>query len=128
MTRRFAIVLLLAAGGGLGLAHHEQPARQDDRAADQGDRAADRAAIHKTFQELRQALGKGDAAAVVAFWTDSGEYMDSDGDVIRGRKALVAAYKEFFARNKGVKVEGKAEALRFLGSDTAVAEGTFTRG
>jgi uncharacterized protein (TIGR02246 family) len=127
MTGRFAIVLLLAAGGGLGLAHHGQPGKPAERAADKDDRAADRAAIHKTFEQLLLALGKGDAKAVAAFWTDSGEYVDSEGEIIRGRQALVKAYKEFFARNKGVKVEGTAQALRFLGQDTAVAEGTFTR-
>jgi uncharacterized protein (TIGR02246 family) len=127
MTQRLAIVLLLAVCAGLGLARHHQPARTDDRAGDKEDRATDREAIRSTLQQLLKALGKGDADAVAAFWTASGEYVDDDGEIIRGRKALAAAYKTFFAKNKGVRVDGKATALRFLGQDTAIAEGVFSR-
>src|SRR5262249_19646836 len=115
MTRRIVIVLL-SVGAGLGLAQHDQPGKAADPVADK-ERAADRGAILKTFEQLRQAIGKSDADAVAAFWTDGGEYVSSEGEVIRGRKALVTAYKEFFARNKGVKVQGKPETVRFLGQD-----------
>jgi uncharacterized protein (TIGR02246 family) len=128
MTRRFTLVLLLAVCGGFGLAHHDQPGKKGDRsAAGKEDRAADREAIRKTFQQLLKALGKGDADAVASFWTDSGEYVDQEGEIIHGRKALAAAYKGFFTKNKGVRVEGKARDLRFLGQDAAVAEGSFSR-
>jgi uncharacterized protein (TIGR02246 family) len=127
MTRRIAIVVLVAACAGLGLAHHAQTGKSAGRSADKEDRAADRAAIQKNLQQFLKALGKGDAEAVAAFWTDSGEYIDDDGETIRGRKALTAAYKTFFARNKGLQVDGKLQSLRFLGQDTAVAEGEFFR-
>jgi uncharacterized protein (TIGR02246 family) len=127
MTRRFAIVLLLAACGGLGLARHYQSGKTEERAAGGEDRAADRAAIATTFQQLLKALGKGDADAVASFWTDTGEYIDDEGEIIRGRKALAAAYKKFFAKTRGLQVQGKASDLRFLGQDAAVAEGVFDR-
>ncbi len=127
MTRRFAIILLLGACAGLGLAHHQQTGQEADRPGDKADRSADRAAIRKTFQQFLKALGKGDADAVAAFWTAGGEYVDEDGGIIRGRKALAASYKKLFAKTKGMRVEGKAEALRFLGQDTAIAEGVFSR-
>jgi uncharacterized protein (TIGR02246 family) len=127
MTRRFALVLLLALVGGLGLAHHYQPGKEADRSGDKEDRAADRAAIRKTFQDFLTTLGKGDGDAVAAFWTASGEYVEEDGDVIRGHKSLAAEYRKLFAKTKGVRVEGKVETLRFLGQDAAIAEGVFSR-
>src|SRR5438094_292511 len=90
MTRRFAIILLQAVCAGLGLAHHQQPSKEAG-SGDREGRAADRAAIRKTFQQFLKTLAKGDADAVASFWTNSGEYVDEEGDVIRGRKALAAA-------------------------------------
>jgi uncharacterized protein (TIGR02246 family) len=127
MTRRVAIVLLLAVCGGLGLAGHDRPGERAVPSGDKEDRVADRKAIQTTFQQLLKALGKGDAKAVAAFWTDSGEYIDAEGDLIRGRKALAAAYKAHFAKFKRLEVEGKARDVRFVGQDVAVAEGVFTR-
>ena len=127
MTRHFALVLLLAACAGLGLARHDQPGKTADRSGDKEDRPADREAIQNTFGQFRKALGKGDADSVAAFWTDNGEYVDDEGEIIRGRKALAAAYKTFFGKHKGLRVEGKPQALRFLGQDAAVAEGVFSR-
>ncbi len=127
MTRRFTIVFLLVLCGGLGLARHDERDSKDGRSGDSEDRAADREAIRTTFGQLLKAIGKGDAAVVAGFWTDSGEYVDDEGEIIRGRKALSEAYKGFFEKHKEVRVEGKAEALRFLGQDAAVAEGVFSR-
>src|SRR5437588_73418 len=55
MTRRFAIILLLAVFAGLGLARHQQPNKEASSGKPE-DRAADRAAIHKTFQQLLKTL------------------------------------------------------------------------
>ncbi len=128
MFQRFGIVLLAGLLGVLGVAGHDGPGKAEKGpASKEEDRAADREAIRKTLRQFLKALGKGDAEAVAAFWTETGEYVDEDGDIIRGRKALAAEYRKFFAKNRGVKATGKAEALRFLGGDTAIAEGVFSR-
>jgi uncharacterized protein (TIGR02246 family) len=127
MTGRFAIVLIVALSAGLVMAGHYQRGKVADRPSDKEDRVADREAIQKTFRGLLRALAKGDAEAVAAYWTESGEYVDDEGEIIRGRKALAAAYKALFAKTRGVRVEGKAKDLRFLGQDAAVAEGSFSR-
>src|SRR5262249_5484137 len=126
MTRRFVVLLFLAACASLGLARHYQSGKTEER-AEKDDRAADRAAIHKTLQQLLKALRKGDAEAVASFWTDTGEYIDEEGEIIRGRKPLEDAYKKFFAKTRGLEVKGKTDDLRFLGRDAAVADGVFER-
>jgi uncharacterized protein (TIGR02246 family) len=89
-------------------------------------RPADEKAIREAAQAFARAFEKGDAKAVGAFFTDEGEYLDEGGEPVRGRAALEKAYADFFAQRKELKVEGKTDAIRFLGKDTAVEEGTFT--
>ncbi len=45
---------------------------------------------------------------------------------IHGRDALAKQYSEFFAKRKELKATSKTDAIRFLGPDTAIEEGTFT--
>jgi uncharacterized protein (TIGR02246 family) len=127
MIQRFGIVVLAALLGALGMASHDGPGKADDKPAEKEARATDREAIRKMLRQFLKALGKGDAEAVAAFWTETGEYVEEDGDIIRGRKALAKEYKTLFDKTKGAEVKGKAEALRFLGQDTAIAEGVFSR-
>lgn len=119
-----------AAAGGLLAAvavgylfAQEKPA---DRPGAQGERKADETAIRTASQALARAFEKGDAKAVAAFWTEEGEYLDEGGEPVRGRAALEKAYAAFFAKRPELKVESKTDAVRFLGKDTAVEEGTFT--
>jgi hypothetical protein len=52
--------------------------------------------------------------------------VDEESEPIRGREALAQAYATFFASKPELKVESQTDAIRFLGPDTAVEEGTFT--
>ena len=89
-------------------------------------RPADEQAIRAAAQAFVRAFEKGDANAVAAAWTEEGEYVDEDGTPVRGRAALAKAYADFFAKRRELKAEGTINAIRFLGQDTAVEEGTFT--
>lgn len=113
----FAIVLA-AAGVGFIVA--------DDKPAGVGPaRPTDEQAIRSAAQSLAHAFEKGDAKALAACFTEEGEYIDENANPVRGRAALAKAYAEFFAKRPEVKVESKTEAVRFIGKDTAVEEGTF---
>jgi uncharacterized protein (TIGR02246 family) len=90
------------------------------------DRPADRAAVQAATQQFARAFEKGDAAALAALFTETGEYHDDDGGAVRGRAALAKAYGEFFAKRVELKAEAKTGAVRFIGTDTAVEEGTLT--
>ncbi len=111
------LVAVIAAG--LILAQDKspksEPARPDDEKA-----------VREASESFAHAFEKGDAKAVAASFTEEGEYQDEEHATIRGRDALAKAYSDFFAKRKEVKVQGKIEAIRFLGKDTAVEEGTFT--
>jgi uncharacterized protein (TIGR02246 family) len=89
-------------------------------------RQADEAAVREASQAFARAFEKGDAKAIGAFFTEEGEYVDEDGKPIQGRAALKKAYESFFAKRPELKVESKADAVRFVGKDAAVENGTFT--
>lgn len=89
-------------------------------------RPQDEAAIRAASQAFATAFEKGDAAAVGALFTDEAEYVEDGGDRIQGRAAIAKAYGEFFGQRKEVKAETKTDAIRFLGRDAAIEEGTFT--
>lgn len=73
---------------------------------------------------LTKALAKGEAATVANFWTDQGEYT-SEAGTIRGKKEIEAAYEDFFETRPNLKVTVETHDVRFLASNTAVAEGRF---
>src|SRR5262245_27138895 len=124
MKRTWALV---AAVGLLGAAWTGFNLAQDKSAAPAGPaRPADEAAIRQASQAFARAFEKGDVQALAALWTDEAEYIDEDGEPVRGRAALTKAYADFFAKRRELKVEGKTAKIRFLGKDTAVEEGTFT--
>ncbi len=89
-------------------------------------RSADKAAIEAAAQTFAKAFESGDVKSVAALFTDEGEYMSDDGIQLHGRSALAKAYEGFFAKRPQLKVESKTDAIRFLGADTAIQEGTFT--
>jgi uncharacterized protein (TIGR02246 family) len=114
----FGLLAVLAGGAWVWASGRaEQPAAA---------RPADEQAIRAAAQAFAKAFEKGDAAAVAALFTDAGEFYDDSGKAIRGRAALTKAYADFFAKRAELKTESKTDAIRFLGQDTAIEEGTFT--
>jgi uncharacterized protein (TIGR02246 family) len=92
----------------------------------QAGRAEDEKAIRDASRALARSFEKGDAKEVASFWTSEGEYVDEDSKPVHGREALEKAYTGFFAKRPELKVESKTDSIRFLGTDSAVEEGTFT--
>jgi uncharacterized protein (TIGR02246 family) len=131
MIRRITQSWAAVAGGVLLLAVFfvlPRPTAPAARGADQTgepDRADDQAAVRKRTEALIQALAKGDAREVAAFWTATGEYMRGDELSIRGRSNIEKAYAEHFKTRKPGVIELQSESVRFLSDDTAVQEGSF---
>jgi uncharacterized protein (TIGR02246 family) len=125
------LVALLVGGAWVrGIGQPAQPPAGESKyepakSADQ-DRPADRTAIQEATRQFARAFEKGDAAAVAALFTETGEYHDDDNTVVSGRAALAKAYADFFAKRAELKLESKSNKMRFVGQDTAVEEGTFT--
>jgi uncharacterized protein (TIGR02246 family) len=132
---RVTCLAALAAGAivaaGYPLVAQVTAARADDAAkpAD-GDKKepAEVAAIRQTNQEYGKAFARGDAKALAALWTESGEFDGIDADPIRGRAALEATYAKFFKDNPKATVEPHVESIRLLGLRAAVEEGTLHSG
>jgi ketosteroid isomerase-like protein len=73
-----------------------------------------------------QAFNNRDAAALVANWTDDGEYSRNDDVPFRGRAEIQKGYAGYFKMLKGKpKVEVQIDGLRFPSADTAYSEVTL---
>src|SRR5262245_2129587 len=87
------------------------------------DRDADREAIRQSAREFNEAFARGDAKAVAAFWTASGEYQEEGGIDLRGRDTIEKAFTELFKDKAQGKVEVEIDSIRFPSRDTAIEEG-----
>lgn len=85
--------------------------------------ADQQAGIAKKAQAFVEAFAKGDANALAAFWTPDGDYMDVNGRVLKGRKAIAQDFTEFFAANKGAQLRIDVQTIRFPTPDTAIEDG-----
>lgn len=82
------------------------------------------AAIHKTAEAFVEAFQNGDAKALAALWTTDGDYVDENGRILTGRKAIEDSFAELFAGNKGLKLHIDVASLRFPSADSAIEDGT----
>src|SRR4051812_22125191 len=124
MRTKFTILALAALAGAVGIAATRGGPPADGQSP--AGRAEDEKAIKDESQALARAFEKGDAKEVAGFWTSEGEYVDEDREPIHGRDALEKAYAGFLADRPELKVESRTESIRFLGTDSALEEGTFT--
>jgi uncharacterized protein (TIGR02246 family) len=110
-----AAVLTLGLVIGIG----QMPAKSDEPAAD----SKPAPGKGKRAQEFIAAFNRGDAAALAAFWTPEGEYVDEDGNVTKGREALEKLYKEVFSTRKGAKLHVEVTSHRLITPDVALEKG-----
>src|SRR5258708_23662779 len=85
-------VLLLSFAVQLGWA--EQPK----------DAAKEEAALQKRAEAFVEVFNNGDAKALAAFLTRDGDMVDTEGNHLKGRKAIEEAYQKLFAKTKGAKL------------------------
>jgi uncharacterized protein (TIGR02246 family) len=93
-------------------------------AADRKGNETEEKGLRKRAEEFIAAFNSGDAAAMAAFWTPDGDYVDQAGTILSGRKAIEAAFQKQFAANKGGKLRINLTALRFVKPDLAIEDGT----
>ncbi len=86
--------------------------------------ASDESAIQGTLESYVDAYNRGDAKAVAAHWSESGEWTNPTGERISGVAAIEKSLGEFFAQNKGLRIEVLQPAIRLVSADVAVEEGT----
>ena len=77
----------------------------------------------KRQAEFVAAFDRGDAKAVAAFWTPTGDYVDPVGKKTTGRAAIEKLYENVFAKMKGAKLTVTVTAARMVGADVALEDG-----
>jgi uncharacterized protein (TIGR02246 family) len=86
--------------------------------------ASDVQAIRAAIDSYVAAYNRGDAKAVAALWSESGEWISPSGERFQGRKAIEKELRTLFAENKGVRIEVLNPSVRIVSPDVAVEEGT----
>jgi uncharacterized protein (TIGR02246 family) len=131
-NKRWVVVAALVAvlfagllGSGLG-----QPGRQEKpqtaaggRDAGEDERGVDREAIRQAARDFEAAFAKGDAKALAAQWTATGEYQEDSGELLRGRTAIEKAFTELFKEKPGSRIQIHIESIRFPSRDSAIEAG-----
>ncbi|MBX7103304.1 MAG: nuclear transport factor 2 family protein [Gemmataceae bacterium] len=110
------LLIVVAAGAGVSISGYaQQPARASLE--------SDQAAIMKSARDFAEAFNRGDARALAAMWTESGESRDNDGTNFVGRAAIEKSYSELFRARPGAKIEVLVKSVRFPAKDLAIEEG-----
>jgi uncharacterized protein (TIGR02246 family) len=126
-----AILGVLGLSATLGLvAAQDRPAREPTptppggEAAASPERESDVRAIADLLASFVKAYNAKDAKALGDLFTPDAEIEDEDGDVTRGRGAIVARFSETFKESDSDRLTVDTDSLRFLGTDVALEEGT----
>ena len=117
----FLAVVAVVATLGLVVAQ-DTPARQP--AAVPPEREPDARAIRDLLASFVKAYNEKDAKALGDLFTSDAEIEDEDGEVTRGRDAIVGRFSKIFQESGGERLAVDADSLRFLGADIAIEEGT----
>jgi uncharacterized protein (TIGR02246 family) len=86
--------------------------------------ATDVSAIRAAIDSYVAAYNRGDAKAVAALWSESGEWLSPSGQKFQGRKAIEREMQSLFDEEKGVHIEVINPTIRIVSPDTAIEEGT----
>ena len=89
-------------------------------------RAGDEQALRALVAEFTRAFNAGEVKAVAALFSSDARMVTLTGRTINGRAAIEQLFALSFEEYPGQTIEVKTENLRFLGSDSAIEEGTAT--
>jgi uncharacterized protein (TIGR02246 family) len=81
-------------------------------------------AIRAAAAQFVVAFNKHDAKAVAALWAADGDYLDETGTLSTGREAIEKYYADYFAAEHEATIASEVDAIRVLGADTAVEDGS----
>ncbi len=81
------------------------------------------AAIRAGAKSFTEAFDHGDAKAIAAMWIEKGTLVNDQGESFKGRKAIEAAYAEFFKQQPGAKIEIAIQSIELPTPTMAVEDG-----
>lgn len=94
------------------------------RGQQEQDAGGDELAIRAAVASYVAAFNQGDATAVANHWSDGGTWISPSGERFRGRSAIEAEMKAYFAETQGQqRIEVLNPSIRLLASNVAVEEG-----
>ncbi|HEY1065452.1 MAG TPA: SgcJ/EcaC family oxidoreductase, partial [Pirellulales bacterium] len=99
------------------------PASREER--ETPERQADREAIESAAQAFVSAFEKGDAKAIAAQWTESGEFHSDSGESLVGRAAIEKSYADYFAKHPKSTLQIEIAGVRFPSQDIAIEDGVL---
>ncbi len=88
------------------------------------ERESDVRAIGDLLASFVKAYNEKDATALGPLFTPGAEIEDEDGEVTRGRDAIVGRFSRIFKESGADRLAVGTDSLRFLGTDIAIEEGT----
>lgn len=121
--RSGCLILLLSAGivfsGNLALSslRAAQPEGSDKEVS------KEEKEILESAKKLVAAFDKGDAEAISQAWLPEGDYITQEGHHFKGREAIQAAFKTFFAQSKGATLRMNVTSIRIVTPELAIIDG-----
>ncbi len=110
----------------------EEPKKAERSTSDRDEKkpssqqAADEDAIRATADSYVKAFREGDAKAAASHYTSDAEYVDEQGNVYEGRKAIEEVLEACFKRHPECDIEVDIGAIRFISPGVAVEDGSLT--
>jgi uncharacterized protein (TIGR02246 family) len=84
------------------------------------------APIRQMVAAFTKAYNSGDAKALASLFIVEAEIIDSEGQVVRGRRAIEDEFAAIFKQHPKAKIEIAIDSIRYLGPALAIEEGTST--
>lgn len=81
------------------------------------------ATVKKSAEAFTSAYNKGDAKAIAAGFTEDGEFIDEDGQIIKGREAIQKHFAAVFEALPKAQIKVAVEAVRLVAANIALEEG-----
>jgi len=88
-------------------------------------RPTDDDAIRPMVADAIRRLNQGDLTAIREYWDENADYVGIDGQFIHGRQAMEAFFAQLLKAGFGTET-GTVEQVRFLASDLAIVDGSWT--
>lgn len=101
----------------------KQPESAPASSATGADESRDEAAIRQSAAAFVQAYNAHDAKAISELFAVKAEFLDEDGNLIKGREAIQNDFQRMFDENPKCSTEIAIESIRVLTSHIAVEEG-----
>ncbi|WP_010583511.1 YybH family protein [Schlesneria paludicola] len=96
-----------------------------DNDSEQDDYQKEEQQIRQSAEAFVAAYNAHDALAVSQLFALDAEFTDEDGDLVRGRKAILQDFAEMFSKFPQCKIEVDVESLRVLTPNIAIEEGVI---